>query len=368
MTHPPRDMTPLERILLDRIATNDPMTVADYMAECLLHPTHGYYTTREPFGAAGDFITAPDISQMFGEMLGLCLASVWLDQGAPACFALAELGPGRGTLMADILRVTAKVPGFHAAAQLHLIDASPRLRAAQADTLAPVWPSDRITWHDSADALPQLPLFLVANEFFDALPIRQFQRVETGFAEIVVGSTADRLTFGLVPAPANPALDARLDDTRMGDVVELCPTAPLIAGQIGQRIADHGGAALIVDYGDWRSLGDTLQAMGQAMGRQSYAAPLDRPGAVDLTAHVDFEALVANLPCAHSRLTTQGVFLERLGITTRAQALAAQLGGPALDAHIAAHRRLTHPQEMGTLFKVVALFPLTAAPPPGLDA
>ena len=358
------DQTPLTQILLDRIRAAGPLTIADYMAECLMHPIHGYYTTREPFGAAGDFITAPEISQMFGEMLGLCLAQAWLDQGAPAAFALAELGPGRGTLMADILRVTAKVQGFHAAAHVHLVEASPRLRAMQAGTLAPVWPSDQITWHDSVDALPQTPLYLVANEFFDALPIRQFQRAEDGFAEIVVGSTADKLTLGLVPAPSNPALDARLGDTRTGDVVEICPTAPLIAGQIGQRIADHGGTALIVDYGDWRSLGDTLQAMG----RQSYAAPFDRPGAVDLTAHVDFEALLADLPCRHSRLTTQGVFLERLGITARAQGLAAQLSGPALEDHIAAHRRLTHPQEMGTLFKVVALFPLGAAPPPGLDA
>jgi NADH dehydrogenase [ubiquinone] 1 alpha subcomplex assembly factor 7 len=358
------DQTPLTQILLDRIKATGPLSIADYMVECLLHPKHGYYTTREPFGAAGDFITAPEISQMFGEMLGLCLAQTWLDQGAPAPFALAELGPGRGTLMADILRATARVPGFHAAAHVHLVEASPRLRAAQAGVLASYWPSDRITWHDSADGLPQTPLFLVANEFFDALPIRQFQRTADGFCEIVVGSTADRLGFGRVPAPPSPLLDARLADTREGDVVEICPSAPLIAGRIGLRIADHGGAALIVDYGDWRSLGDTLQAMG----RQNHVAPLDRPGEVDLTAHVDFEALLTHLPCAHSRLTTQGVFLERLGITARAQGLATDLSGPALESHIAAHRRLTHPQEMGTLFKVVALFPKDKAPPPGLDA
>jgi len=364
MTDRSRDMTPLAGLLLDRIAANGPLTVADYMTECLLHPIHGYYTTRQPFGATGDFITTPDISQMFGELLGLCLAQTWLNQGAPAAFALAELGPGRGTLMADILRVTARVPGFHAAAHVHLVEASPRLRAAQASTLSPLWPADRVTWHDRADDLPQQPLYLVANEFFDALPIRQFQRGDDGFSEIVIGSKGDRLTPGLVPAPALASLDARLADTRPGDVVEICATAPLIAGQIGQRIADHGGAALILDYGDWRSLGDTLQAMGQ----QTHVSPFDRPGAVDLTAHVDFEALVAHLPCAHSRLTPQGVFLERLGITARAQALAAQLTGPAHEAHVAAHRRLTHPQEMGTLFKVVALFPKGSAPPPGLDA
>ena len=359
-----QDMTPLARLLLDRITANGPLTVADYMTECLLHPAFGYYTTRNPFGATGDFITAPDISQMFGELMGLCLAQTWLDQGAPAAFALAELGPGRGTLMADILRVTAKVPGFHGAAHVHLVEASPRMRDAQARALTPHWPAGRITWHDQADDLPQQPLYLVANEFFDALPIRQFQRGEDGFSEVVIGSRGNVLAPGLVPAPALASLDARLADTRPGDVVEICAAAPVIAGQIGQRIADHGGAALIVDYGDWRSLGDTLQAMGQ----QSHVSPFDRPGEVDLTAHVDFEALVAQLPCAHSRLTPQGVFLERLGITARAQALAAQLTGPAHEAHVAAHRRLTHPQEMGTLFKVVAFFPKGSAPPPGLDA
>jgi NADH dehydrogenase [ubiquinone] 1 alpha subcomplex assembly factor 7 len=363
MTLPRDDMTPLEQILIERITTQGPLTIADYMTECLLHPQFGYYTTRDPFGAAGDFITAPEISQIFGEMLGLCLAQAWLDQGAPAPFALAELGPGRGTLMADILRVTARVPEFHAAAHVHLVEASPRMRAAQARALAPLWPADRITWHDQADDLPRQPLFLVANEFFDALPIRQFRREDQGFTELVLGVMTHALCIGQVPAPALPALAARLADTRPGDIVEICAAAPVIAGQIGQRIADHGGAALIIDYGDWRSLGDTLQAMG----RQQFASPVARPGEVDLTAHVDFEALLADLPCAHSRLTPQGVFLERLGITARAQALAAGLADDALAQHVAAHRRLTHPQEMGTLFKVVGLFPQTAAPPPGLD-
>jgi SAM-dependent MidA family methyltransferase len=360
----PREMNALERILLDRIKTQGPLTIADYMTECLLHPTLGYYTTRDPIGAAGDFITAPEISQMFGEMIGLCLAQAWLDQGAPARFALAELGPGRGTLMADILRVTRKVPGFHAAAQVHLVEASPRMRDRQAGTLAGMMPDDRITWHDGVDALPQMPLYLVANEFFDALPIRQFFRTADGFSEMVVSTMMNQLVIGLVPAPGHPVLEARLADTRENDIVEICAAAPVIAQQIGQRIADHGGVALIDDYGDWRSMGDTLQAMG----RQTYASPFENPGEVDLTAHVDFEALLADIPCAHSRLTTQGVFLERLGITSRAQALAERLTGTALDDHIAAHRRLTHPREMGTLFKVVALFPQGASPPPGLDA
>lgn len=165
-------MTALADLLVRRIAQTGPISLADYMADCLMHPDHGYYATRDPFGAAGDFITAPEISQMFGELLGLCLAQSWLDQGAPAAFTLAELGPGRGTLMADVLRATARLPGFHAAARLHLVETSPHLRARQRQTLG----SHPVTWLDRAEDLPEAPLFLLANEFFDALPIRQFTR------------------------------------------------------------------------------------------------------------------------------------------------------------------------------------------------
>ena len=342
-----------------RIARGGPITVADYMADCLLHPTKGYYTTRQVFGRQGDFITAPEISQMFGELVGLWLAQAWLDQGRPAPFTLAELGPGRGTLMADALRAARAVPGFVDAAQLVLVEASPRLRETQAQTLAAHDPA----WIARVEDLPQAPLFLVANEFFDALPIRQFLRDGPGWRERQVGLVDGRLAFGLAPAQPQPALAHRLEDTRDGDLVEDCAAAAPVMDAIGRRIADHGGAALVVDYGDWRSLGDTLQALrGHAR-----TDPLDAPGTADLTAHVDFEALARAAPCRHSRLTPQGVFLERLGITARAQALAARLTGDALTSHIAAHRRLTHPQEMGTLFKVMGFSPDGAPPLPGLD-
>jgi SAM-dependent MidA family methyltransferase len=353
-------MTPLGLALIRRIRATGPLTVADYMAECLLHPTHGYYTTREPFGAQGDFTTAPEISQMFGELLGLCLAQSWLDQGAPSPVTLAELGPGRGTLMADLLRATRAVHGFHAAARITLIEASPRLRARQRDTLA----GQDVTWADSLNDLPDTPLFLVANEFFDALPIRQFLRHPQGWQERVVGLQDDRLAFGLTaPAPLAD-LAHRLADTAPGDLVEVCPSASPIVTEIARRIAARGGAALIVDYGDWRSRGDTLQAMQD----HAYADPLAAPGRADLTAHVDFEALArAACACAATGLTTQGVLLERLGITARAQALAGRLSGPARDSHIAAHRRLTHPDEMGRVFKALALHPAGSPPPPGFD-
>jgi len=351
----------LKDLIVGRIRRHGPMRLSDYMADCLLHPSLGYYSTRDPFGPAGDFVTAPEISQMFGELIGLCLAQSWVDQGAPAPFTLAELGPGRGTLMADALRATKSVPGFHDAADVILIEASPALRRAQAETLAAYSPQ----WLDAADELPQQPLFLIANEFFDALPIRQFQRDGRGWREQMVGVTGGELMFGLGNPAPQPSLLHRLEDTKDGDLVETCAPAVAVITAIAQRIATHGGAGLIVDYGDWRSLGDTLQALRA----HAPTSVLDQPGQADLTAHVDFEALAVaakSAGCAHSHLTTQGVFLERVGIRTRTQALAKGKNRAAQEAITLAHGRLTRPDEMGNLFKVLGLYPGQAAPPPGL--
>lgn len=353
----------LGEIIAARIRQTGPVSLADYMADCLLHPVHGYYTTRDPLGAKGDFVTAPEISQMFGELIGLALAQCWLDQGQPAAFTLAELGPGRGTLMADALRAAARVPGFAEAAQLVLIEASPLLRDRQAEALAAHHPS----WIGAVGELPEQPLYLVANEFFDALPVRQFLRTETGWRERQVGLEGGALALGLAAEGAYPALDERLDDTRPGDIVELCPAAATVAGEVARRIATHGGAALILDYGDWRSLGDTVQALKD----HKSVSLFETPGHADLTAHVDFETLAraaADIGCRYTRLTPQGVFLERLGITARAQALAKSGGNETLEAVAAAHRRLTHPDEMGNLFKVLGFYPDNTAPPPGLEA
>lgn len=348
--------------LLERIRLDGAMRIADYMAECLLHPEFGYYATQDPFGSKGDFITAPEISQMFGELIGLSLAQSWMDQGAPSQFTLAELGPGRGTLMSDILRATASIPGFHDAAQIVLLEASHVLRTKQSETLQGYDPK----WVQSVDELPNQPLFLVANEFFDALPIRQFVRDGTGWRERLIGADDGALTFGLGAAAEQPGLTDRLDDTQDGDLVEICAAATPIIAKLAHLIATCGGAALIVDYGDWRSLGDTFQALQN----HRPVDPLAHPGQADLTAHVDFEPLAQTARaagCAHTRLTPQGVFLERLGITARAQALAERLSGTNLETHIAAHRRLTHPDEMGNLFKVLGLFPADATPPPGTE-
>lgn len=346
-------------IIRARIASEGPMRLDEYMSTCLMHPTLGYYITRDPFGAAGDFITAPEISQMFGELIGLSIAQSWLDQGAPNPFVLAELGPGRGTLMADALRACAQVPGFVEAANIVLVEASPKLRAVQKQTLAP----HSVTFCGEVEALPKGPLFVIANEFFDALPIRQFVRDKEQWREREVGLDTDALVLGLGPAQPQPALAGWLADTKDSDLVEICSAAAPIIDRLGQQIGEQGGAALIIDYGDWRTLGDTLQAVRA----HDKVDVLTAPGSTDLTAHVDFEALAMACPCAHSRVTPQGVFLERLGISARAQKLAEKRKGDDLKMHIAAHRRLTHPAEMGNLFKVMALYPTTHAPPPGLE-
>jgi SAM-dependent MidA family methyltransferase len=354
------DITPVADLLRRRIAKTGPISLAEYMSDCLLHPEHGYYITNDPLGAAGDFITAPEISQMFGEMLGLCLAQAWIDQGQPTPFTLAELGPGRGTLMADVLRATAGVPQMHDAMQIMLIEASPTLQAKQAAALKDF----KVTWATTVADLPQAPLFLLANEFFDALPIRQFWRDPKGWRETQVGLIEGALALGLSsPAPI-ALLDHRLADTKTGDVIEICPSAASIIDEIAARIAHYGGAALIIDYGDWRSNGDTFQALEA----HEMVDPLARPGCADLTAHVDFAAIsqATRSAGAHtSAMITQAELLGRLGLSERAQRLAHLLNGDALEQHIAAFDRLTSDDKMGTLFKALAIMPSPQTLPAG---
>ncbi|NNU81632.1 class I SAM-dependent methyltransferase [Halovulum dunhuangense] len=325
------------------------MRVSEFMAACLTDPEHGYYTTRDPLGARGDFITGPEISQMFGEMLGLWLAQVWADAGAPARFVLAELGPGRGTLMADMLRAARLAPGFTEAAEVWLVETSPVLRRAQAQAV----PGAR--WADRVADLPQdAPLFVVANEFLDALPIRQFLREGALWRERMVGLEGDQLAFGLAPAAADPELDRRFADVADGTLVETCAPAEAVAAELAAR----GARCLFVDYGDWAGHGDTLQALAG----HAPADVLATAGTADLTAHVGFRWIAEAAAPLRADFTTQGVFLERLGITARAQALAR---GDRADEIAGQHRRLTHPDEMGTLFKVLALTPRGAPQTPG---
>lgn len=354
-------MTPLAKILIQRITDTGPISLADYMTECLLHPKHGYYSTRDPFGSEGDFTTAPEISQMFGELLGLCLAQTWLDQGAPATFILAEIGPGRGTLMADVLRATKGVAGFHAAAKITLIEASSVLQQVQRDRLAEY----DVTWVGTIAEVADAPLYLLANEFFDALPIRQYIMEDDGWRERLVGVTDGALTFGATPAAEIPALDNRRTDCSTGDLIEIGAPATAITTEIAHRIASHGGAAIIIDYGNWRSLGDTLQALRA----HKFDSPLANPGQADITAHVDFEALsiAAASHASVSKMIGQGELLQRLGIDQRAVALARNLKDAALNSHEMAHKRLTDPDEMGTLFQAIAIYPNGSTPPAGFD-
>lgn len=346
-------MSILRDQLVRQINRVGPITIADYMALALTNPDHGYYTTRDPLGT--DFTTAPEISQMFGELLGLSLAGAWMDAGAPSPFALAELGPGRGTLMADALRATHKVPGFNAAADLNLVEVSPRLRAAQAKAL----PGASPIWINHVADLPEAPLFLIANEFFDALPIRQFLRDGPGWRERVIGLEDGKLAFGLTdPAPI-AGLPTTAED---GDLVQTSAAAGAIIAEIARRIVAFGGAALIIDYGTTGITVDTFQAIHG--GHKAH--PLAHPGAADLTAHVDFGALTRSAHTEGARVhgpVDQKTLLGRLGIELRAAALAKTSADPA--ALQAATHRLTDPTQMGELFKAIAVTPSNGPAPPG---
>ncbi|MEM9009673.1 MAG: SAM-dependent methyltransferase [Pseudomonadota bacterium] len=355
-------MSPLAAVLERQIALTGPISLAEYMMLCLSHPEHGYYISRNPLGAAGDFTTAPEVSQLFGEMIGASLLSAWQAQGQPTPFALVELGPGRGTLMADILRVAAQVRGAEAA-EIWLVETSPALRRRQAETLA----SQQPHWANRLDEVPDLPLFLVANEFFDALPIRQYVRGARGWQERLVGWDSGPQPL-LGPELAQPLLDQRFGTPPVGTVVETCAAGEAIAAEIGGRLAAHPGAAILIDYGAWAGTGDTFQAVRD----HAVADPFAEPGLADLTAHVAFAPLAGAAVAAGaqaSALVAQGVLLERLGITARAQRLANAQSDPAARQGVAtAHRRLTHPEEMGTLFQALALASPDGPLPPGFES
>lgn len=355
----------LTALLRRRIAREGPLAVADYMTEALLHPRFGYYTTGQPFGAAGDFVTAPEISQMFGELIGAWSAASWHQMGAPKRFALIEIGPGRGTLMADLLRAARRAPGFLAAAELHLVEPSPALRERQREALA----GQAVAWHDDLADLPALPSILIANEFFDALPIRQLQRAAAGWIERRIGfdDAAGKLTWGLDPGPSPlaalipPGLAAT---ARPGDIFEFSPAARVAMKTLAAHLATHGGYGLFVDYGHaMPGFGDTFQAVR----RHGFADPLEAPGTADLTAHVDFAALLAVAREAGAAVygpLGQGDLLVALGIRERAASLMVNASERQRRDIESAARRLIAPDEMGTLFKAIAVAAPAAPPPP----
>ncbi len=345
-----RSQTPLERELVRMIEAGGPMPLDRYMALCLGHPLHGYYMRRDPLGQAGDFTTAPEISQMFGEIIGIWCMHCFELMARPAAFDLIELGPGRGTLMMDLLRAVRAMPDFLPRLRLRLIETSPVLRAAQQKTIAgTVVP---VTWHETLDDLPLAPSILIANEFFDALPVRQFQRLSQGWGERVIGLRAGQLQMGLVPAPfAPPSWAAAAAE---GEIIEIRPAAEQWAASIAKRLASQKGAALIVDYGHLRSgPGDTLQAV-----RTHQPVPiLDRPGESDLTAHLDFEALALTLRNGGARTCAplpQREFLLEMGLELRVSRLSRSATEPQKQDLALAAERLAGPAQMGHLFKVMA--------------
>ncbi len=358
--------SPLETKIRQRIAGQGPIAIAEYMALCLSDPDHGYYTTRNPFGARGDFITAPDVSQMFGELIGLWMAAVWQQMGSPKHVHIVELGPGRGTLMQDALRAMKVVPRLHEAITVHLVEISPVLRARQERALETA--GVPLLWHSKFQEVAEGPTIVVANEFFDALPIHQAVKCDDSWYERRVGIADDgKLQFALAlkPLPEFPAkIPPRLRNAPNGAIFEWRDAQ--MARALGTRVA-QGGAALVIDYGRVQSgLGDTLQAVRA----HAFADPFERPGELDLTAHVDFERVMQDARKGGAAVfdpIEQGEFLRRLGIEVRAAKLKAN-ATPAVAAEIdAALARLigSGPKEMGTLFKVVALAQSSLGSPPG---
>ena len=338
-------MTPLEKLIREAIASEGPMRLDRYMGLALGHPQHGYYMWRDPFGARGDFVTAPEVSQAFGELIGVWCAAAWQAMGAPPSFNLVELGPGRGTLMADVLRAARVMPGFLAAAKIRLVEMSPVLRAKQMDVLGAA------AWHDRFEQVPEGPMILVANEFFDAIPIRQFERRDGQWFERVIGLQDGALKLGLVAAEDISSQPPQGSD---GDVIEFAPARSDIARLIGARLNGFPGAALIIDYGHLTSApGDTLQAMRQ----HKFMAVTDFPGDCDLTSHVDFEALANALGNGGAQVAaaiTQRDFLLAMGLEARMTTLSAKADAAMRDSLERAKSRLADPGQMGNLFKVLA--------------
>ncbi|MEM9628395.1 MAG: SAM-dependent methyltransferase [Pseudomonadota bacterium] len=354
---------PLLALIRERIRDQGHLSIAAYMELALNHPDWGYYQTREPFGTAGDFITAPEISQVFGELIGLWLATAWQDAGRPDPFRLVELGPGRGQLMADLVRATAKVPGFLDAADIHLVESSQHLRDRQRKQL----PSLNVTWHDDWTSVPGGPVFLIANEFFDALPIHQLIRKEAGFTERLLITDDETLTYGEGQAPAG-LLDMLSDllPGEPGEIAEISPVRNNLARQIGERIHQEGGVALIVDYGAWvdHATGDTLQAVRDHRS----ADPLEAPGKTDLTSQVDFKRLgqaAAEGGAALFGPVPQGTFLRTLGIEMRVAGLLARADQQQSRDLRAALFRLTDASAMGEAFRALVLASPKQPPPPG---
>lgn len=360
-------VTPLEQEIRDRIRDRGPVPVSEYMALALAHPEHGYYRKADPLGRDGDFITAPEISQVFGEIIGLWCAVTWQQAGRPSPVHLVELGPGRGTLMADAVRAAGAVPGFMEAAQIHLVETSPALRDRQRYTLR----AHAVTWHDAIDMVPGGACLIIANEFFDALPVDQYIRTAAGWRRRCIGldPLTGRLNFvaGGTPVVTEGLIPRAAEAAPPGSIFEHCPACHKISAAMGARLAAGGIAALIIDYGhEYQGPGETLQAV-RGHGRHDVLAD---PGDADLTAHVDFHAVAAaaaNAGAIPFGPVSQGAFLSALGIEARTEKLAAGRDTTQAKLLHSGCRRLIDTGAMGTLFKVLALTGGKVGVPAGLE-
>ena len=327
------------------------MTVADFMSAALTEPGSGYYMTGDPIGVEGDFTTAPEISQIFGELIGLWCAQCWQDLGSPERINLVELGPGRGTLMADALRAAAVLPAFESAIRIHLVEASPSLKRRQRETLA----GREVIWHRDLSSLPREPMILVANEFFDALPVRQFEKSREGWLERLVTlspvatETAPAFAFTTSPATQDAIrlIPSEFQAASVGQLLEISPAVEAVARDLAERLAADGGMALAIDYG--RS---ELQAGWslQALYRHKRQEPLVAPGRADLTAHVDFVALASAAEGAGAEVwgpVTQETFLTALGVRERAKSLCAAASPNQIRDIESGVQRLIDPAQMG---------------------
>ena len=353
-------MSPLEEEIHALIDAQGPMSVADFMNICLTHPEYGYYTTGTPVGgrasaqrSGGDFITAPEVSQMFGELIGVWCMEVWQALGRPDPFNLVEIGPGRGTLMADLLRVAKAMPGFLPAAKISLVEVSPTLAEQQSLTLSKH--NAHIQWVRSISDLPDMPTILVGNEFLDALPFQQWIKTAEGWMERCITSADNALRF---TTRAGTLRDELLppdhEEQTLGAIFETSPQREGFVHSLADRIYKHQGAALLIDYGHLQTgFGDTFQALRD----HAYVDVLSDPGTADLTSHVDFEALVKQAieaGCIAPEPTSQGAFLLSLGLLERAGALGADQTQFVRDKLTAAVNRLAGADQMGNLFKVMA--------------
>ncbi|HKM88375.1 MAG TPA: SAM-dependent methyltransferase [Xanthobacteraceae bacterium] len=361
------ERSPLETEIRRLIAAAGPMSIAEYMLLCLTHPQYGYYVTRDPLGAHGDFITAPEISQMFGELIGVWMVAVWQQMGSPENVRVVELGPGRGTLMNDALRAAKVVGDFHAALVVHLVEISPKLQQAQEQLLEGL--GVPILWHSALAEVPSGPVIIIANEFIDALPVHQAVKRADGWHERVVEiAPSGELAIGIARDPLphfEATLPRGLRQAPEGSVYEW--RSDTVALEIGRRVRSDG-AALIIDYGHaWYGLGETFQAVAG----HSFTDPLRAPGEADLTAHVDFAALAQSAQIIGGRIhgpISQRDLLRGLGIDKRAAALKTRAPERAAEIDQALARlTATGPRGMGELFKALAIADSKLGKLPGFE-